>query len=84
MIENFKKVIVKVFQSDPNISDIDFETIKSWAKKIGTKDPFSAKINELTEDKWLEQIASFAASKPANEWNDSDYTEAILKHNLRR
>ena len=79
MIENFKKVIVKVFQSDPNISDIDFETIKSWAKKIGTKDAFSAKVNELTEDKWLEQIASFAASKPANEWNDSDYTEAILK-----
>ena len=73
------KIIVKVFQSDPNISDIDFETIKSWAKKIGTKDTFSAKVNELTEDKWLEQIASFAASKPANEWNDSDYTEGILK-----
>ena len=26
MIINFKKVIVKVFQSDPNISDINFET----------------------------------------------------------
>jgi hypothetical protein len=79
MISNFKKVIVKVFKSDPNISDINFETIKAWCKKIGSKDPFSSKSNDLPEDKWLEQIISYAASKPANEWNDNDYNEAILK-----
>jgi hypothetical protein len=79
MINNFKNIIVKVFRSDQNISDIDFDTIKSWAKKIGNKDPFSAKINELSDNKWLEQIISYAAEKPANEWNDSDYNEAILK-----
>ena len=43
LIKDFKSKIIKVFQSDPNISDIDFETIKSWAKKINKKDPFSAK-----------------------------------------
>lgn len=79
MINNFKEVIVKVFKSDPNISDINFETIKSWSKKIGNKDPFSSKINDLSEDKWLEQIVSYAAAKPANEWSDSDYNEAVLK-----
>ena len=79
MINNFKEVIVKVFKSDPNISDINFETIKSWSKKIGNKDPFSSKINDLSEDKWLEQIVSYAAAKPANEWSDKDYNEALLK-----
>ena len=79
MINNFKEVIVKVFKSDPNISDINFETIKSWSKKIGNKDPFSSKINDLSEDKWLEQIVSYAAAKPANEWSDKDYNEAVLK-----
>ena len=78
LINNFKLKIIKIFQSDPNISDIDFETIKSWAKKIGPQDPFSAKINELDADKWLEQIISFAANKPANEWNDKDYQDASL------
>ena len=58
--------------------DIDFETIKSWAKKIGSRDPFSAKINDLSETQWLEQVISFAAAKPANEWNDKDFKEAGL------
>ena len=31
------------------------------------------------EDKWLEQIISYAAAKPANEWTDTDYNEAVLK-----
>ena len=79
MISNFKNVIVNVFKSDPKISTINFETIKSWARKIGNKDPFSAKINDLSDEKWLEQIISYAAAKPANEWNDADYNEAILK-----
>ncbi len=79
MISNFKDVIVKVFKSDPKISDINFETIKSWARKIGNKDPFSSKINDLSDEKWLEQIISYAAAKPANEWNDSDFNEAVLK-----
>ena len=79
MISNFKSVIVNVFKSDPKISDINFETIKSWARKIGNKDPFSSKINDLSDEKWLEQIISYAAAKPANEWNDSDFNEAVLK-----
>ena len=79
MLNNFKNIIVNVFKSDPNIADANFEVIKSWAKKIGNKDPFSAKINDLSDEKWLEQIISFAAAKPAIEWNDSDYEEAILK-----
>ena len=78
LIEDFKSKIIKVFQSDPNISDIDFETIKSWARKINTNDPFSAKINDLDDEKWLEQVISYAASKPANEWNDKDYNDAGL------
>ena len=78
LILDFKTKIIKVFQSDPNISDIDFDTIKSWAKKINQNDPFSAKINELDDEKWLEQVISFAANKPANEWNDTDYNEAGL------
>ena len=78
LIEDFKSKIIKVFQSDPNISDIDFETIKSWARKININDPFSAKINDLDDEKWLEQVISYAASKPANEWNDTDYNDAGL------
>ena len=79
MLKNFKKVILNVFQSDPNIADINFEAIKEMGKQIGIKDPFSAKINELSEEKWLEQIISYAQAKPSNEWSDSDYDEAILK-----
>jgi len=78
LLKNFKSQILKIFQSDPNISDIDFDTIKLWAKKIGPLDPFSAKINELSDDKWLEQIISYAANKPANEWSDQDYENAML------
>ena len=77
-LDEFKTKIINVFQSDPNISDIDFDTIKAWAKKIGKQDPFSAKIDELDDEKWLEQVISYAASKPANEWNDKDYQEASL------
>ena len=80
MIEQFKQVILKVFQSDPNTSDMDFASIKEMSKKIGSKDPFSAKINELkSENAWIEQIVSFAANKPANEWNDKDFQEAVLR-----
>ena len=79
MLKNFKKVILNVFQSDPNIADINFDAIKEMGKQIGIKDPFSAKINELSEEKWLEQIISYAQAKPSNEWSDSDYDEAILK-----
>ncbi|MDC0250604.1 hypothetical protein OAK11_00590 [Candidatus Pelagibacter sp.] len=79
LIDEFKTKIIKIFKSDSHISDIDFETIKAWAKKIGKQDPFSAKIDELDENKWLEQVISYAASKPANEWNDKDYQEASLK-----
>ena len=79
LLKNFKKVILNVFQSDPNIADINFEAIKEMGKQIGNKDPFSAKINELSEEKWLEQIISYAQAKPSNEWSDSDYDEAILK-----
>ena len=79
MIQNFKNIILKAFKSDPNISNIDFETIKSWGRKINNKDPFSAKINDLKENEWIEQIISYAAAKPANEWSDTNYNEAILK-----
>ena len=79
MVDQFKQVILKVFRTDPNISDIDFATIKAWAKKIGAKDPFSAKINELKENDWIEQIISYAASKPASEWSDQDFEESTLK-----
>ena len=79
MIQNFKDIILKAFKSDPNISNIDFETIKSWGRKINNKDPFSAKINDLKENEWIEQIISYAAAKPANEWSDTNYNEAILK-----
>ena len=73
-----KNTILDVFKTDRNISDIDFDTIKSWAKKINQNDPFSAKINELDDEKWLEQVISFAANKPANEWNDTDYNDCLL------
>ena len=79
MIDQFKQAILKVFRTDPNISDMDFSTIKEWAKKIGPKDPFSAKINELKENDWIQQVISFAASKPCNEWNDQDFNQATLK-----
>ena len=80
MVDQFKRVILKVFKTDPNISDMDFATIKEWAKKIGAKDPFSAKINEFKkENDWIEQIISYAASKPASEWSDQDFEEATLK-----
>ena len=78
LIEEFKNKIINVFKSDPNVSDIDFETIKLWSKKIGSRDPFSAKINSLEESKWIEQVISFAAAKPANEWNDKDFQDAGL------
>ena len=80
MVDQFKRVILKVFRTDPNISDMDFVMIKEWAKKIGAKDPFSAKINEFKkENDWIEQIISYAASKPASEWGDQDFEEATLK-----
>ena len=62
MIKDFKTKIIKVFQSDPNISDIDFDTIKSWAKKINQNDPFSSKINELDDEKMV-RTSYFFCSK---------------------
>jgi len=80
MVNQFKETILKVFRTDPNIADIDFATVKEWAKKISGKDPFSAKINEYkNENDWIKQIISFAANKPANEWSDKDYQDAALK-----
>jgi len=80
MVNQFKEVILKIFRTDPNIADIDFATVKEWAKKISGKDPFSAKINEYkNENDWIKQIISFAANKPANEWSDKDYQDAALK-----
>ena len=78
LINEFKSKIINVFRSDPNISDINFGIIKDWCKKIGSRDPFSAKINSLEENKWIEQVISFAAAKPANEWSDKDFQEASL------
>ena len=40
LIEEFKNKIINVFQSDPNTSNIDFETIKAWSKKLDRKTHF--------------------------------------------
>ncbi len=80
MIFTMKKTILDVFTNDSNISDINFETIKSWAEQVGDQDPFSARANEFKFDhQWIEQIVSYAAAKPANEWTDKDFNQAILK-----
>ena len=80
MIENLKNTILNVFKTDPNISDIDFETVKSWAEEVSENDPFSARYKEFDSDReWIEQIVSYAAAKPANEWTDKDYEQALLK-----
>ena len=45
-----------------------------------TNDPFSARYKEFdSEQEWIEQIISYAAAKPANEWTDKDYNQAVLK-----
>ena len=79
LIKNFKKIILNVFKTDPNISETNFEIIKSMAIEIGNKDPFSSKASEFSEDKWIEHVISFCAAKPANEWSDNDYNESVLK-----
>ena len=80
MISTMKKTILDVFSIDPNISDINFETLKSWAEQVGDQDPFSARVKEFKSDhQWIEQIVSYAAAKPANEWTDKDFDRAILK-----
>ena len=80
MIENMKNTILDVFKTDRNISDIDFKTVKNWAEKVGENDPFSARYKEFdSEQEWIEQIISYAAAKPANEWTDKDYDQAVLK-----
>lgn len=80
MINQFKSIIQEIFTNEPQTSGVDFETIKTWARQVGVNDPFSARINEFkNENQWLEQVISYAASKPANEWNDKDYNEAVLK-----
>ena len=80
MILQFKTIIEDTFNQEPQTSGVNFEIIKGWAKQVGSLDPFSARINEFkNENDWLEQVISYAASKPANEWNDRDYNEAVLK-----
>tara|TARA_B100001996_G_C18608963_1_gene572927 strand:- start:721 stop:1248 length:528 start_codon:yes stop_codon:yes gene_type:complete len=75
-----KNTIIDIFKIDPNISDINFETIKTWAEQVGEQDPFSARIKEFKSDhEWIEQIISYAAAKPANEWTDKDFDQAVLK-----
>ena len=80
MIENMKKTILDVFKTDRNISDIDFDTVKNWAEQVDENDPFSARYKDFdNEQEWIEQIISYAAAKPANEWTDKDYDQAVLK-----
>tara|TARA_B100000686_G_scaffold319002_1_gene369315 strand:- start:456 stop:3830 length:3375 start_codon:yes stop_codon:yes gene_type:complete len=80
MIENMKKTILDVFKTDPNISDIDFNTVKDWAEQVGENDPFSSRFKEFDSDEeWIEQIISYLLAKPANEWTDNDYNQAVLK-----
>ena len=86
MVDQFKQVILKVFKTDPNIFDMNFMTIKEWAKKIGDKDPFSAKINEfkkengvdLREDPLAKQRLKEAAEKAKIELSSSSQTEINL------
>ena len=80
LINKFKETIIKVFQSDPNIFDIDFDTIKQRAAIVGEQDPFSAKLSKSNNDsEWIEQIAAYSISKPLEEWIDSDFDQAQLK-----
>ena len=75
-----KKTILDVFKTDPKISDVNFNTVKDWAKQVGENDPFSSRFKEFNSDEeWIEQIISYAAAKPANEWTDNDYNQAVLK-----
>jgi hypothetical protein len=80
LIAAFKKTILKVFKSDPNIFDIDFTTIRKRALLIGENDPFSAKAEKYTNDEeWIEQIVGYSIGKPVEEWMDQDFTLAQLK-----
>ena len=80
LINKFKDSIVGVFKSDPNIFDINFETIKQRAKIVGNNDPFSAKLSKSKSDsEWIESIAAYSISKPLEEWLDSDFDHAQLK-----
>ena len=80
MIENMKKTILDVFKTDRNISDMSFDIVKDWAQQVGENDPFSSRFKEFeTDNEWIEQIISYAAAKPANEWTDKDYDQAVLK-----
>ena len=80
LIAEFKKTILKVFKSDPNIFDIDFTTIRKRALLIGENDPFSAKAEKYTNDEeWIEQIVGYSIGKPVEEWMDQDFTLAQLK-----
>jgi len=79
MIKEFKDTIVKVFKSDPNIADINFDIIKKRAQLIGDKDPFSEKVLKFkSNDEWIEYLAGYSIGKPVDEWVDQDFTKAQL------
>ena len=67
---------------DPTNPRVAIEAFGASRGRIATSDGViiaTSKINDLSDEKWLEQIISYAAAKPANEWNDSDFNEAVLK-----
>ena len=79
MIQEFKDTIVRVFRSDPNIADINFEIIKKRALLIGDKDPFSEKVAKYkSDDEWIEHLAGYSIGKPVDEWVDQDFNKAQL------
>jgi len=79
MIREFKDTIVKVFKSDPNIADINFDIIKKRAQLIGDKDPFSEKVSRFkSDDEWIEHLAGYSIGKPVDEWVDQDFSRAQL------
>lgn len=79
MIREFKDTIVRVFKSDPNIADINFDIIKKRAQLIGEKDPFSEKVSKFkSDDEWIEHLAGYSIGKPVDEWVDQDFSKAQL------
>jgi hypothetical protein len=79
MIREFKDTIVRVFKSDPNIVDINFDIIKKRAQLIAEKDPFSEKVSKFkSDDEWIEHLAGYSIGKPVDEWVDQDFSKAQL------
>ena len=46
---------------------------------VSIEEPLEMVVRYKKENDWIEQIISYAASKPASEWNDHDFQEATLK-----